>query len=167
MIPKLALHLNENPSVGELAEIYDELQEVENWTELLIEQMEHGKSCISVTWLLKHHLSRGGQLDPVLHGRMLSMLDATEEWEAKLHILQCIPFLAIHAEIVSDLHETIINLTRHTNAFIRAWALSGLHSLSLQYPEYRQDTEERLSRAMTRDSAAVRARIRRIRKLRP
>ncbi len=50
------------------------------------------------------------------------------------------------------------------NKFVRAWAYNGFNELSIQYNEYRQETEQFFEMAMRNEAPSVRSRIRNIMK---
>nr|MCP4417173.1 hypothetical protein [Chloroflexota bacterium] len=114
------------------------------------------------TWLLKHHLENGQIIEPKETSKIFKLLHKLDNWEAKLHILQCIPFMQIakteKEEVAIFLRKCLID----NNKFVRAWAYNGFYEISIQYPEYKKETKQLLETAMRDEAPSVKARIRNI-----
>jgi hypothetical protein len=85
-----------------------------------------------------------------------------ESWGSKLHLLQCLPHLAIDERAKPALESFLRDSMGSDNKFVRAWAYNGFHVLALQYPQYRAEAKRLLGRALKSEAASVKARIRRI-----
>lgn len=153
-----------DPTPARLTRVYPVLIGEVSWMERLVERICRNDCSIACTWLLKHHLEQGGELDERLHARVIKTIDTLDHWEARLHILQCLSHLKIPADLGDSLHECIIKLTRDGNGFIRAWAYSGLHHLALQHPRFTASTAHHLNLALTHGNPATKARIRQLMK---
>jgi len=91
-------------------------------------------------------------------------LGTQEHWEAKLHILQSLPYLPI-AERNRKAVEAFLRLTlTDANKFVRAWSYNGFYELARQHPKYQAETEQFFQMAMRDEAASVKARIRNIMK---
>lgn len=114
------------------------------------------------TWLLKRHLDAGATLQPDNIKAIYQTLPNLTHWEAKLHVLQCIPHMPI-AETEKNVVERFLRkcLTEQ-NKFIRAWTYHGFYELAVQYPEYRGQVKDFFALAMRDEVASVKARIRNI-----
>ena len=119
---------------------------------------------VAATWLLKCGLEHDVQMTKAQMGKVLKVLPIITQWEAKLHILQCLPFFSISktykARVELFLRETIAD----NNKFIRAWSYNGFYVLSQQYPEYIEETKQFFDMAMRVEAASVKARIRNLMK---
>lgn len=119
---------------------------------------------VGASWLLKAWLEDGGRLTKAQTRTLLSSLDALERWEAKLHLLQCLPLLVI-ADGQTDAVETFLRSTlTDANKFVRAWAYNGFCELARQHAGYRAEAELLLDQAVDDEAPSVKARIRNIRK---
>ena len=123
----------------------------------LLAKREHQ---MAASWLLKKYLERKNPIDSdtifVIYSEILSVQD----WEAKLHILQSIPYLpipSIKKEIVEKfLRDCLVD----KNKFVRAWAYGGFYLLADQFPEYQDEAKQFIDSAMINESASIKARIR-------
>jgi hypothetical protein len=117
---------------------------------------------IAATGLLKRYLEHGVPFSDGVVVCLLDLLPSTEHWEATLHLLQILPHLSIPASQADTLCGWLGKLTKHSNAFVRAWAYSGLHRVAKLYPEYRTAITRLLHVAAHEESASVRARLRQL-----
>ena len=114
------------------------------------------------TWLLKHHLeNNSGQSDKEIN-KIFKLLPKLDHWEAKLHILQCLPYLTIHTKEKKGVETFLRKNLVDKNKFVRAWTYNGFYQLSLQHPEYHEETQQFLAMAMRDEAPSVKARIRNI-----
>jgi len=142
--------------------IHKELITRDDWLATLLDHIDRGGTIVAGSWIIKHHLTQGGTLPASLHERIVMLLAASDQWEAKLHILQCIDHLHITSGCRARVYPMIRALTEHRNAFVRAWALSGLDFLASHHPAYRVETDRLLAKAKATDSPAVCARLRQL-----
>lgn len=116
------------------------------------------------TWLLKAWLESGHTLTKSQIRKIYGALDQLEHWEARLHVLQCIPFMPI-PEVESKNVYTFLRLSlTDQNKFVRAWSYNGLYELSKQYSKYLNETRQYFEMAMCDEAPSVKARIRNIMK---
>ncbi|MCP3919029.1 MAG: hypothetical protein GY711_26085 [bacterium] len=116
------------------------------------------------TWLLKRHFESGARLDARATGRFLGSLALLEPWEARLHALQCMPFLVIPARSRAVLETFVREALESDVKFVRAWAFAGLHALAKAFEDLRPEAEALFDEALEAGPASVRARIRNLRK---
>ena len=130
----------------------------------LVELAESGevKQQIAATALLKRYRERHIVFEANLVVRLLELIPAAQHWEATLHLLQMLPQLPISPGHADSLCDSLRDLTRHRNTFVRAWAYGGLHGLATLYPEYRCGVAPLLKRAAREEAASVRARLRQL-----
>lgn len=126
---------------------------------LLIKQVLYQKGA---TWLLKKYLEDEGHLTHQEMGSVYRSLPELEFWEAKLHILQCMPLIPIQKSKVKAVESFLRDCLADQNKFVRAWAYNGFYLLANQYPEYQSEIDQLLDQAMRNEAASVKARIRNI-----
>lgn len=114
------------------------------------------------SWLLKHHVDTGHDINPADARTCYRSLDQLTYWDAQLHILQAMHAMPIGADqkhAVQDFLEQCVNSRR---TLIRAWAYTGFVVLAGQFKEYRSRTHALLLRAKEQESAgSIKVRIRR------
>jgi len=120
----------------------------------------------AATWLLKRHLELGNSLPAAECRSVLGSLAAQEDWESKLHLLQCLPWLSVAEGDREGLEAFLDACVRSDRKFVRAWAYNGFNELALRFPQYRDAVDELLARGSESEAASVRARIRNLRKRR-
>jgi hypothetical protein len=116
----------------------------------------------AATALLKRYQERGTTFDADQVARLLELLPSARHWEATLHLLQMLAHLTIPPSQAESLCDSLRGLSRHRNAFVRAWAYGGLHRLATLYPEYLSEVSPLLDRAAQEEAASVRARLRQL-----
>lgn len=147
--------------------IYDKYSADERFTHSLVAMLNDPKAQRGATWLLKHHIENKHPLPSKHVTQLLRALEIMEHWEAKLHILQCLPFVEISAECADKLHNILKTFTQSDQKFVRAWAYGGLIELSEQYTDYREDSRKIVKKAYDHEAGSVCARIRQASKKRP
>jgi len=116
------------------------------------------------SWLLKHCLESGLKLTPKNIKDVYKYLSALGSWEGKLHLLQCLPFMPVAKTEKKKVECFLRQCLMDQNKFVRAWAYNGFYELSVQYPEYKEETKQFFEMAMRDEAASVKARIRNIMK---
>lgn len=114
------------------------------------------------TWLLKHHLEQGKGLDSKAVSGLFALAPDFSSWHARLHFLQCLPFLPISTEYKTDLEKFLRDCLMDRNKFVRAWAYNGFHEMSLRHPEYETESRQLIAMALRDEAPSVKARIRQI-----
>jgi len=151
-------------SVDDIGAIYNRYHQQNNFISELISYLPQIELQKAVTWLLKKYLESYGYIEPKEVKKIYSLLSKLKCWESKLHVLQSIPFMPISKieskKVEKFLRECLID----NNKFVRAWAYNGFNELSIQYNEYRQETEQFFEMAMRDEAPSVRSRIRNIMK---
>lgn len=151
-------------SAADIRAIYDEYHTRDDFTDRIVELTTKPDCQKGATWLLKAWLETGNTLKQSQVSRIYGLLNKLEHWEAKLHVLQSIPFMTI-AEADRDsvyrfLRTTIID----QNKLVRAWSYNGFYELSSQHGEYKEESERYFTMAMRDEAPSVKARIRNIMK---
>ncbi len=115
------------------------------------------------TWLLKHHFEQvGADLDAKQTRDFFRYLAGLVPWEARLHALQCLPFLTIPSGSAKKLSDFLEDCVMDEAKFVRAWAYGGFGELAAQHPRSQPEVWRRLEAAMEAETAAsVRVQIRR------
>lgn len=114
------------------------------------------------TWLLKHHLERKNNIENRDVSAIYNMALKLEHWEAKLHVLQCMADMPICKTDKNKVERFLRDCLIDSNKFVRAWAYNGFYLMSVQYPEYKTETERIFEIAMRDEAPSVKARIRNI-----
>lgn len=149
-------------SVADIKAVYDAHCRDAHFADTIIALAATDACEKGATWLLKAWLEAGHRLQPDQTSTVFASLHQLSHWEAKLHVLQCLPFLSI-----TDLQKTPVyhflrlTLTDH-NKFVRAWSYNGLYELSRQHSEYLHETRQYFDMAMRDEAPSVKARIRNI-----
>ena len=125
-------------------------------------ELESGAS-----WLLKHWIEAGREIQSADQHKLLTRLNAVTAWQARLHLLQILEFLLIP----EDLQETVASFCNEsilsTNKFVRAWGYSGMVTLAKRWPSYTASALDAIKIGENEDAASVRARVRKIRQTIP
>ncbi len=116
----------------------------------------------AATWVLKRLQENGASYTAAQTKKLLDLLGQAAHWEAKLHLLQMLPKLAIPASHRDELHNNLSQLLEHDNKFIPAWAYNGLAELATQHSAYRIEVAELLKNGQQDEAASVKARIRNV-----
>lgn len=116
------------------------------------------------TWLLKAWLEAGNKLEQTQIARIYAALNQLKHWEAKLHLLQSIPFMPIADADSSNVYHFLRLTLTEQNKFVRAWSYSGFYELSRQHSKYLNETKQYFEMAMRDEAPSVKARIRNIMK---
>jgi len=114
------------------------------------------------TWLIKAWLESGNKLDPSQISKVYASLNKLEDWQAKLHVLQSIPYMPISNADSKKVHRFLINSLSNENKFVRAWSYNGLHELSKIHTHYLEEANMFFKLAMRDEAPSVKARIRNI-----
>lgn len=112
------------------------------------------------TWILKAWLEEHNELRSDHVATIFRSLNKLQHWEAKLHVLQSLPYLPISAKEKKRVEAFLRMTLMDENKFVRAWSYNGFFELSRQHPEYRDETQRFFDMAMRDEAASVKARIR-------
>ena len=149
-------------SSSEIGAIYRRHCDDEMFAIRLIESSRNTGLQKGATWLLKRYLESSRKLAANEILTLFRLLPELEHWESKLHILQCIPYLAIDKSVKKYVEAFLQACLVDNNKFVRAWAYNGFYEISVQYPEYREKTKQLFEMAMRDEAPSVKARIRNI-----
>ena len=116
----------------------------------------------TATWLIKHHYDNGKNLTNHNSENLLNCCLKIENWEAKLHILQLVPFFPISNNSYVILEDFIRKCLIDKNKFVRAWAFSGLYELTKFNPLLKSELELMCQNAMKTETAAIKSRVKKI-----
>ncbi len=151
-------------SVNGLEAIYSRYRDSDCFIKDVIELLQNETEQQGASWLLKRHLENGNKIEADEIAVIYRHLIELAHWEAKLHILQCIQFMKIAETETKQVELFLRGCLAETNKFIRAWAYNGFYEISVQYPEYKKETEQFFEMAMRDEALSVKARIRNIMK---
>lgn len=132
----------------------------------LLAVAEHEDTTLQVgaTWILKRWLEEGVPQVEKSAADLVQLLNRVTYWQVQLHLLQMLASIRVPAKSLSMLKKRLPGLLIDDNKFVRAWSLSLLAEIADQSEALRQDVISRIQAAENDDAAAVRARIRQIRK---
>ena len=156
----------DNKSATALQSTYERHSDEDGFAATILAHVADAELQRATTWLLKKHLEMGNSLSPAGSSALFGVLSVQEHWESKLHILQCLPYLAIPEEERASLKHFLDSCLESDNKFLRAWAYNGFNELSLRFPRYREEVNRMLAQARDSEAASVRARVRNILKSR-
>ena len=151
-------------SIETITLIYQQHAKLSGFIEAILDLLKHEEFQIGSSWLLKHHFEKGSHLNENEIGRVYQCLEKLEGWEAKLHILQSIPYMPIPSAKKECTLSFIRKCLEDDNKFLRAWAYNGFYEVSLCFPEYQKEVKTLLEAASESEAASVKARIRNIMK---
>ena len=145
-----------------IARIYDEHAGRVGFESELEELLDDAEIERGVTWLIKRHMERAGGKLPVNLGKaLLARANAMQHWEARLHVLQCLPMLELASGQERPCELFLSSCIRGENKFVRAWAYGGYCILATRFPAHRPAVRTLLERGLETEAASVKARIRR------
>ena len=116
------------------------------------------------TWVIKYLAEHGCAPSGPLAAEAIGLLDRLQAPDAVLHLLQTLPYMEIPADRHEQLRRALDRLIGSRRAFVRAWAYNGLGVLASADPNLRDEVDALFDAASERETAAVRARIRRARR---
>lgn len=149
-------------SAEDITAIHDRYCQSEFFIADLI-RLSSQRSCEkAATWLVKHHLEKRHRLEPGEIAQLYEVAQHFENWEAKLHILQCIQYMPIAESEKDRVEHFLRKCLMDTNKLVRAWAYNGFYETALQFPEYRDEAQKLLAMAMQDEAASVKARIKNV-----
>ncbi len=161
---KDAIEKCDEKSVDELNEVYSSFWQGGDFVSLLIGYFSVESFQTKATWLLKKHLETGNKINEEETSKIWQKLPNLQTWEAKLHILQCIPFLELTLNEKDSIEAFLRENLGSKNKFVKAWAYNGFYELSKDFPEYQEEVKVLIENAMVTESASVKARLRNVMK---
>ncbi|MEM9679108.1 MAG: hypothetical protein AAF901_02190 [Bacteroidota bacterium] len=117
---------------------------------------------IATTWLIKHHYDQKQKLSEQQGNLLLGTILNFKAWEAKLHVLQILPFLSIpesHFILVEDFVRACLN---DDVKFVRAWAYQGFYELTKYQPSYIPELKLLCDKALLTESASIKSRVKKV-----
>ena len=149
-------------NLKELERYYDLNHGKEDFSENLLNQLPNDEFENANTWLLKRYLENGNRLPANIEIRILDLLPQLSVWEAKLHLLQILPYITVPKSRSSIIREILLAFIDENNKFIRAWACNGLYHLQTCHHEYKTEMITILNKAYSNEAPSIKARIRNI-----
>jgi hypothetical protein len=95
---------------------------------------------------------------------LFDSLAELEDWESKLHVCQMLQHIEIPQRSEGSVVWFLERSLAHENKYLRAWAYNGFYELARQRQEYVDYAMEIMERGEAEKAAAVKARLRNIRK---
>lgn len=124
-------------SAAVLKAAYERHSGEEDFVATILAHISDVQSQRAATWLLKKHLEEGNSLSVAACRAVFGGLSVQEHWEAKLHVLQCLPYLDIPEDDTIGLEQFLDACLDSERKFVRAWAYNGFNELALRFPRYR------------------------------
>lgn len=149
-------------SSDQILEIYQRYAQEASLAQELIKLLQIVDLQKGASWLIKHHLESGHNFKNAEISGIYKSLNKVGHWEARLHLLQCIPYISIADTDKEKVEIFLRHSLADENKFIRAWAYSGMHDLAIQYPEYEREVKSLFKEAIENEAPSVKARIRKI-----
>ena len=130
--------------------------------EVLLDRMESGSDTerIGASWILLNRVSLRPWIGAEEQAKALGTLAEDSPWQALLHVLQLLPALPLSRRDCQMIFPVVVELTRHSRPFVRAWAHNAVYAVANWEPTLRAKAERVLLQGSRRDSASVRARLR-------
>ena len=151
-------------SIDDIKKIFEAFKAHANFIDSITVLILERDSQNGATWLLKAWLESGNKLNQKQIDVIYNALKCLQHWVAKLHVLQCIPYLPIVKSERKSV-ELFLRITlTDPNKFVRAWSYNGFYELASQHSEYIDETKRFFEMAMVDEAASVKARIRNIMK---
>ncbi|MCG8415645.1 MAG: hypothetical protein MI746_15625 [Pseudomonadales bacterium] len=151
-------------SADDIALVFESHHKAPGFVRDLIRLAKQADLQTGATWLLKAWFEADNRCSAMQCKQIYGLLDKLGPWEAKLHILQCMPYMPV-AEASKDHVEFFLRTTlSDSNKFVRAWTYNGWHLLAEQFPEYKKEVDQFFEMAMRDEAASVKARIRNIKR---
>ena len=149
-------------SASDIQAVYDRYHTESNFAETIIRLSLTRTHEKGATWLLKAWLEAGSMLEKHQISKIYGSLNQLEHWEARLHVLQSIPFMPVADTNKNNVYSFLRLTLTDQNKFVRAWSYNGFYELSRQHPEYIVETKQYFEMAMRDEAPSVKARIRNI-----
>ncbi len=154
----------DDKSADTIKSVYLAHSQAKDFTSSILALIENPACTIGATWLLKHHLESNVSLTENERTVVYQLLPELEEWQARLHILQSIPYMPIPEPCWQALEIFLRQSLNDPNKFVRAWTYNGLHELAEYNDSLREEVDAILEMGLRDEPASVKARIRNIKK---
>ena len=151
------------PSTDALGNAYERHASKPRFVADLLRLAGEPETEVPATWILRRRVEQAEPLSRAQTKRLVALLPALERWEARLHVLQCVPSLDLTAADARALVPTVGADAGSPHNFVRAWAVSALCDVARVHDEHAGEARRALAAAARDPSAAVRARVRRLR----
>ncbi len=146
--------------VDSLAVLYQQCKDDEQFVSQLLSLFEPVPLQVPASWLLKRGLEEGLAPGSKAVGRLMKMAASLDNWQARLHLLQCLQYLDIPASTTAVLQDFLHSCLQEDNKFIRAWAYQGFVILAGQHESFREEADALVEKAMREEAPAIKARLR-------
>ncbi|RZM83398.1 hypothetical protein C3B51_07175 [Pseudoalteromonas rubra] len=151
-------------SVAYLEETFYVFKDDKALSSTLIILLEQVALQAGATWLLKHYLHASGAIKEKDVALLFSRLSTIKDWQAKLHLLQCLPYLPISKNDKQAVDSFLRACISADNKFVRAWSYQGFYELALRHCEYRPEVQQLLACALQDEAPSVKARVKQLTK---
>lgn len=157
-----ALSAWDGKSRAQIAAVYDAQSDRTGFLAQLLNLLPDPHHQIGVTWLLKRYLEKNRAVNRHDAARIYLRFPGVEDWEARLHLLQCVPLLPIACEQKRTVATFLRTGLESDNKFVRAWSYSGFFELSEQHEEFENEMIDHVRYALAHEPASIQARLRQV-----
>jgi hypothetical protein len=156
----------EGNATAKLEEIAGRVAPSEQTVEELLKLAESDSPALQkyATWILKKLVERGAPISESVSDDLLSLLRQSSGWETRIHVLQIIPHMEFPEAPALEWRDALVDSSKDTNTFVRAWSFGALLHLADQHPGFRPQVCRLIGAARESESASVQARIRKAKK---
>ncbi|MCG7872792.1 MAG: hypothetical protein N0C81_20330 [Candidatus Thiodiazotropha lotti] len=151
-------------SVDDISRLYGLNRTDEAFVNVVISLFKQPDCESGATWLLKRYLEDHKRIDDSHLDEVFKSLAGLNHWQSKLHLLQCLSYFKISKSNKRRLELFLRECLTSSNKFVRAWAYNGFYELTIQHPQYMDETKSFFEMAMRDEAPSVKARIRNIMK---
>lgn len=143
-----------------LGELYQQRKTEVHFISHLVSLLDSPALQVAASWLVKRSCEDGFEADATEVEGLIKVAPSLGNWQARLHLLQSLHYLVIPGEVAQALHGFLTSCVLDDNKFIRAWAYQGFITLAEQHPQYQEESETLIARAMQEEAPAIKARLR-------
>lgn len=134
----------------------------DNLVDVLIPMLTEESTAVGASWLLKHHFENAGDMNDKQIRTVYQSLPHLVHWEAKLHVLQSMPYMRIPQSEKATVERFVRAHLCDPNKFVRAWSYNGFYELAVRFTEMQQEATQLFEMALRDEPASVKARVRNI-----
>ncbi len=96
------------------------------WVEIYVVYPEHQKA---ITWLIKHHYKQRQSVAQDILSVLFLMSNEVDSWEARLHLLQIMPYIFIPREVYPQVEAFVRSCLETSRTFVGAWSTRAFTKL--------------------------------------
>ncbi|MEL7497450.1 MAG: hypothetical protein AAFN77_07560 [Planctomycetota bacterium] len=151
-------------SVKDLEPVWKRFSSDPQFAETAISLIGEAELEVAATWLLKRYLESEGELTATQTGSIFKQANNISNWESKIQVLQSSPYFKVSKRHLKPWESFVRTQIESSNKLIKAWALTAFAEIAKTFPDYEREANALLDEAAENGSAAIKARVRDIRK---